>query len=190
MELMSKFQEVKEEILKTLKKSPLDFEPVHAKLVHKWVLVLKPDASEALQIAALSHDIDRAITGITERDLDDFSKIDDFKKEHSLRSAKFISEILTRYNYNQEVIDKVSDLVSKHEFGGDEESDILKDADSIAYFEYNIPSYLKRNGRDRAKEKIKFMYKRSPDKVKEIVEKLEFSDEVSSLVQEAILEVK
>lgn len=155
---MNKFNKIKEEVLNILSKSPLDFDPIHAELVLKWVLKLKPDADEALKISAFSHDIDRAITGITEKDLQDYSKIDHFKKEHSMRSASIICEILEKHKYPNDIINKVRHLVENHEFGGDLESDILKDADSIAYFDYNIPSYLKRNGKERIKSKIKFMY--------------------------------
>ena len=40
---------------------------------------------EALKISALSHDIERAITGMSERDLKDYSKINEYKREHALR---------------------------------------------------------------------------------------------------------
>ena len=184
---MTKFDLIEKEVESILPKSPLDFELTHARLVLKWVCKLKPDADEALKIAALSHDIDRAITGITERDLKDFSKINEFKIEHSIRSAKIIEEILTKHEYSKEIIKKVKHLVENHEFGGDAETDILTDADSLAYFDYNIPSYLKRNGSDRTKEKIKFMYTRLSDNAKKLVKDISYSDpEISSLVNEVI----
>jgi hypothetical protein len=184
------FEKLKNEILEILKKSPIENDPVHAQLVHKWVLKLKPDADEALEISALAHDIDRAITGITEKDLTDYSKIDDFKKEHAKRSAQFISEILRNHNYSEDVIIKVVKLVENHEVGGDPETNILRNADSISYFEGNIPIYLKRNGRDRTKGKIKFMYKRIPEDIKTLVDGLSFKDkEVEALIQEAISEI-
>lgn len=125
---MGKFDLIKEEIMNILPNSPLDFEVIHSELVFKWVQKLKPDADEALQIAALSHDIDRAVTGITEKDLNDFSKIKEFKREHSVRSANIIENILKKNNYPEKIITKVKHLVEKHEFGGDYESNILKDA--------------------------------------------------------------
>ncbi len=184
---MSKFVLIKQEVLNILKNSPLAFDPIHAELVLKWVLELKPMASESLRIAAISHDIDRAVTGITEKDLKDYSNIDEFKKEHALRSSNIIGEILTKYHYSESLISNVQWLVENHEFGGDEESDILKDADSLAYFEYNIPFYLKRNGEERTKAKIQFMYKRLSDKAKELVNKMKFSDEnIQTLVKESL----
>lgn len=187
---MTKFDLIKKEIESILPNSPLDFELKHSELVLKWVLNLKPDADEALKIAALSHDIERAITKITEKDLKDYSKIDEFKKEHSIRSAKFICNILKKHKYSQNIIDKVKHLVENHEFGGDEESNILMDADSLAYFDYNIPSTLKRSGRERTKEKIKFMYKRLAAKAKKLVNLIKFKDqEIAELVKESISEL-
>jgi hypothetical protein len=184
---MEKFDLVKKEIENILPNSPLDFELVHAKLVLKWVCRLKPDADEALQIAAFSHDIDRAITGITEKDLKDFSQLDEFKKEHSIRSAKFICDILVKYEYSLSIIEKVKHLVENHEFGGDPETNILTDADSLAYFDYNIPSYLKRNGEERTKEKIKFMYNRLSESAKDLVKDIEYDDkEIANLVNMTI----
>lgn len=187
MKYMVSFDVIKAEIESILPKSPLDFELVHAQLVFKYVLELKPDADEALKIAALAHDIDRAITGITEKDLSDYSKINEFKKDHALRSAIFITDILRKYECPEEIIAKVKGLVEKHEVGGDDESDILMYADSLAYFDYNIPSYLKRNGEERTREKIKFMYKRLSPEARELVAQMSFSDsEIKELVKKSL----
>lgn len=187
---MDKFDLVRKEIESILPNSPLDFELKHAELVLKLVLKLNPNADESLKIAALSHDIDRAITKITEKDLKDYSKIEMFKKEHAIRSAKLICDILTKYNYPKKFIGKVNHLVENHEVGGDEDSNILMDADSLAYFDYNIPSYLKRNGGERTKEKIKFMYKRLSPKAKKLVGQIKFKDkEIAELIKESILGV-
>lgn len=186
-----RFEKIKKEILQTLKKSPFEMENIHAKTVHKWVLKLKQNADELLQLAALAHDIDRAITGIMEKHLKDYSKIDEFKKEHAMRSAQFLSEIMKRHNYSENEINKVRSLVENHEVGGDKEMNILRDADSIAYFEHNIPVYLKHTSRDRTKGKIQFMYKRIPKKIQKIVKDLIYEDkEIEELFLEAISEVK
>lgn len=180
---MNNLNNLKKEILKTLEKSSIDFEVRHAQLVYKWVLALKPDADEALQIAAVSHDIDRAFTGITEKDLKDFSKIDEFKKEHAQRSAKFISDILRGHKYAKTTIEKVAHLVANHEVGGDEEINILRDADSLAYFEYNIPSYIKHNGVERTKAKSNFMFARMSPMAKKKLKDIRYTNlEIKRLV--------
>lgn len=181
-----RFEKVKEEIKNIIKESPIEEDPVHSELVLKWVLKLKPDADEALKIAALAHDIDRAITKITESDLKDYkANYHQYKKEHAERSAQFIAEILRKNGYLEDFINKVVFLVERHEIGGDEESDILRDADSIAYFEYNAPRYLKRNGREQTKGKIGFMYSRMSEIAKELVNKMNFEDkEIEELFKE------
>lgn len=184
---MTKFNLIKKEIENILPNSPFEAELIHSKLVLKWVCKLNPNADEALKIAALSHDIDRAITGITEKDLKNYSKINEFKKEHSIRSAKFIGDILKKYNYSSKMINKIKHLVENHESGGDKETTFLTEADSLAYFEYNIPSYLKRNGQERTKEKIKFMYNRLSKKAKDLVKKIRYADkEILDLVNTVI----
>jgi len=184
---MTKFEQIQKEIESILPNSPVKEEVTHSHLVLKWVLKLKPNADEALKIAAISHDIDRAITKITEKDLQDYSKINEFKKEHSLRSAKFIGEIMEKHNYSSEVIKKVQHLVGSHEFGGDEEQNILMNADSLAYFENNVPFYLERNGLEQTKKKIRFMYDRLSDKAKNLVLKIKFKDQkIEELVRKSL----
>jgi len=188
---MNRFEAIRKEIEKIMPNSPLEFEPMHSKLTLKWLLKLKPDADESLRIAALAHDIDRAVTGITETyDLKDYSKIDEFKAEHAKRSAKIVCDLMKKHDYDKETIEKVNSLVLNHEVGGDEETNTLMDADSIAYFDYNISDYFKRNGKEKTKKKIKFMYRRISEKAKQEVKKIKFKKEVKELFQEAISELK
>ena len=184
---MFDFNIIKQEIESILPKSPIESDLTHGRLVLKWVLVLKPDADDAFKIAALSHDIDRAITGITEKDLTDYSKIDEFKKAHAIRSANFIADILRKHEYPEEVISKVSHLVENHECGGDDQTDIIMSADSLAYFEYNIPGYLGRYGEEQTKKKIQFMYKRLSPEAQKLVAQIEFpNSEIARLVKESL----
>ena len=58
---MKKNECVKKKIEKIIKNSLVPEDPMHSKNTLEWLLKLKPDADEALQIAALAHDIERAI---------------------------------------------------------------------------------------------------------------------------------
>ncbi len=186
-----KFKKAKAEIEATIKKSPIVSDFTHANKTLQWLLVLKPDADEALQLAALAHDIERGVTGITDSNLKDMNSYDKRRGEHSERSADFSAEILKKHGFDEEFINRVVDFIKKHEIGGDEESNVLKDADSIAYFDYNIPGYLKRNGLEKARFKIKYMFERvSSPKAKEIIVNLNSKDPKTKRLVEEMLGTK
>ncbi|MCK4554158.1 DUF4202 family protein [Candidatus Parcubacteria bacterium] len=113
-----------------------------------WVKQLKHDADEALLISAMAHDIERAFR---KRDViqimqkGGFGFIDkNFLRLHEERGAEIIGNFLKEQNASHKIIDKVKMLVSRHEEGGNDEQNLLKDADSISFFENNIESFLTR----------------------------------------------
>ena len=66
---------------------------IHSKNTLQWLLRLKPDADEGLQIAALGHDIERAIE---ERKVkrQDFEDYDAFKQAHARDSASILRKLM------------------------------------------------------------------------------------------------
>lgn len=185
--MKEKIIKVKDEIIGIIKESPISSDVEHAKRTLKWLLVLKPDADETLQVAAFSHDIDRGITKITNKDLKDMNDYEKDRQEHSKRSAKFMAELLEKTGFDSDFVQKVKILVEKHEVGGDEESDALRDADSIAYFDYNIPVYFQRNGGEKTRYKINYMFGRASEKAKKIIKMLKFDDPlVQNLINEEL----
>lgn len=183
---------VKKEIKRILENSdcanPADREkdPTHSKLVLKWVMKLKPSADEALQIAALGHDIDRAIEKrrVKKENFKDYEK---YKKEHAKESAKIICEILEKHGLEKDFINKVKFLIKNHEVGGSKEVEMLKEADSLTFFSFDIYYYLKDRGSKKTKEKVRFMYKRLSEKARGLVNQVKFKNEkVESLFREAI----
>ena len=130
-----------------------------------------------MQIAALAHDIERGI--YTDKDKIIKEKFDDYdkrKREHSRRSAKIICDLLRKHRFNKDFIKKVEYLVLLYEFGGDEEVDVLRDADSISFFEDNLEYYFDTHGGKTAGLKIEFMYNRMSKKAKDIVEKFKYEN--------------
>ena len=186
-----RFTDTKRDIEDIIKKSPLGWDLMHSSKVLHWLLELKPDADEILRIAALAHDIERGITGITEiTHLKDYGDIKQFKKAHAKRSADISEELLRKHGYGEKEIERARKLIEGHEEGGDEETNILRDADSIAFFDYNLEPTLKRNkqinpdGIERTKSKIKFMFGRVSPKAQQIIKGLKFENsEVQDLVK-------
>lgn len=94
-----------------------------------WVKKLDSKASDALIIAAITHDIERVFKENRNPPSPEAkgAKWDDsvYDKWHSERSAKFVTEFLKKEGASGELIKKVAQLVSHHEHGGWKEADIL-----------------------------------------------------------------
>lgn len=148
-----------QELSSIASKSVLPFELSHAHKTLEWLLKLKPEADDVLKIAAFGHDVERGITGITETYSLKGQNLDKFKKEHALRSAEIIRDLMIKHGYSEEQAERCSKLVELHEVGGTPESDILKEADSLAFFNH-VDTYFKLNGPAKAKVKFGFMVKR------------------------------
>jgi hypothetical protein len=151
-------------------------------------MYLAPAADEALQLAALAHDIDRAIEGKkTQRaDYDDY---DVFKAAHAHNGAGILRAVLTACGVERGIVVEACRLVATHEIGGDQSSDLLKDADSISFFEVNLPFYFQREGWDKAKQRSSWGYQRLSARAKEIVKNIVYGeDELVRLLREVIHE--
>lgn len=177
-----KFAKLRKSIQDIVKNSPLKWDAVHSKKALYWLLQLKPEANETLQIAALAHDIERGKTGITEiTHLKDYGDLKAFKKAHALRSADIAEELLIKFGYSSGDVQKVKKLIEHHEEGGDEETNILTDADSLAFFDYNLEPTYERNKKEhsdaleRTANKVRFMYERMSPKAKDIVRHFKYS---------------
>lgn len=183
---MNNIARVKEKIEVILEKSPVPEDLTHAKNTLEWLLRLKPDADEALKIAALGHDIERAIHPRKVRRTD-YKSYDEFKKAHALNSAKILAEIMKECNLGQEFIHDVFFLVRHHETGGSARADVLRDADAISFFHVNVPHYFARNGAEETKRRCLWGCKKLPDNLKEVVAQFHYEDEeLDSLVRECV----
>lgn len=172
--MMDSIECAKRKIRAVISKSSVPEDPIHAENVLQWLLKLKPDADETSQIAALAHDIDRA----DERrkiQRSDFSDYNQFKAAHANNSAKILKEILHNCQVEQSVVDEACRLVERHEIGGDPFSDLLKDADSISFFEVNMPLYFQREGYEETLKRCIWGYKRLSPKMKEICQNITYS---------------
>jgi len=185
---MDKIDLVKRQIEMVLKGSSVPEDPTHSKNTLEWLLKLKPDANESLKIAALGHDIERAIEKRKVR-RQDYKDYDAFKDAHALNSANVLAEIMQACNIDKKMIDEVFFLVRHHETGGADRVDILKDADSISYFDVNLPHYFMRNSLQETRRRCLWGYKRLSDKGKKIIAELNYQNkEIDSFLEDCIHE--
>lgn len=140
-----------------------------------WVKQLKPDSDDAILIAAYSHDIARAFRAENENDTYKTRELNDpeILEKHQHTGAKIMTEFLQKEGFDSTKILRIANMIARHEVGGDVESDLIKDADSISYLEINAPKHVVKFvpilGRDKVRRKIDWMYDRiSSEKAKEI----------------------
>ncbi len=166
----NRFNKIKLEIAQTVFKSDIPTDPSHSIDTLQWVKKINPKADECLQIAALAHDIDRAISPRIIQKINE--TYDNYKKKHAIRSSKIIADLMNKHGYFKKDIEKTCHMVKNHEVGGDDETNILMDADSISYFSCDLEWYFQYKGLEKTKDKIKFMYQRATPRAKEIISNL------------------
>jgi len=109
----------------------------HLVRARDWALALEPDASEAVRLAALTHDIERHFPGGPPVDPTLAPDDENYLREHSERSARIVSEWLRERGADAALVDEVGELVRLHEVGGSGDADLVQAADSISFFEVN-----------------------------------------------------
>ncbi len=178
----------KQKIRAVIAGSQVPEDPRHADNTLEWLLHLEPDAGDALQLAALAHDIDRAIEEVKVR-REDFDDYDSFKATHARHGAELLRPILTACGVARDITDEACRLVQVHEVGGEPQANLLKDADSISYFDVNLPLYFQREGWDETKRRSHWGYRRLTPRAKDIVKHIDHEDEeLARLLREVIHE--
>lgn len=135
----------------------------HLVRTRDWAVELDPDASEALRLAALLHDVDRQAGDVPLADQvaawDDPAAV----AGHAARSARIAGEWLRAERAPEPLIEDVGALIRLHEVGGTSPADILQAADSLSFLEVNPAARWVRDGLARADEaarKLRAMHDR------------------------------
>ncbi|MEO8972432.1 MAG: DUF4202 family protein [Ktedonobacteraceae bacterium] len=116
----------------------------HLIRAEEWLLILKPDASEEMLLATLTHDMERAFPGPDSPAIDPKRGVGDpvYNMAHSERSARIVSAYLQEQGASQESIAQVARFIRVHEYGGDDDENLVQAADSLSFLEVNVDSFL------------------------------------------------
>lgn len=166
---------IKKKIEEVIANSAVPEDPIHSENTLKWLLKLDPKADEALRIAALGHDIERAVEGRKVK-RKDYRSYDEFKNAHALNSAAILKEIISECSSDGKFIEDVCLLVRHHETGGDSRANLLRDVDSISFFDVNLPFYFSRNGVEETRERYLWGYRKLSDDLKGVVAGFSYKD--------------
>lgn len=164
------YKKVEQFIIDTFTQAKIETDIVHAQRTAYWIKILKSDADDALLIAGLAHDIERAFYGDWKKGADD----PEFLQKHQDLSATEIEKFLIKEGADEKLIMRVKRLVAHHEKGGNEDENILCDADCLAFLEEKALrlaiKYKQENKIEEIRKRIEMVFNRiSSEKAKQIV---------------------
>lgn len=174
-------KQLENEIERIISESPVKTDLNHAKTTVKIVKQLKPDADDTLLIAALAHDIERCYLVDKENIAEKFDDYKTYKRLHAEKGSQIIAGLMKKYNFDNNFTNKVIKLVKNHESGGDDESNILMDADTISFFIENLDNYITDFGIEKTKKKIDFMFNRIVSPQARLIAKPMYDNAVNKL---------
>ncbi|MCX7622628.1 MAG: DUF4202 family protein [Thermomicrobium sp.] len=110
-----------------------------------WLFVLEPQASVALRLAALTHDMERHFPAPDAPTMDARFGIPnrDYERRHQERSARIVAAWLAEQGAEPSLVEAVRALVAAHEWGGWPEADLLQAADSLSFLEVNVDRFVR-----------------------------------------------
>ncbi|HVU70386.1 MAG TPA: DUF4202 family protein [Ktedonobacteraceae bacterium] len=140
----------------------------HLVETENWLLRLQPEAAEALRLAALTHDMERAFPGPDSPKARAGIGVDhDYNRAHSERSARMVGAYLREQEADEALVEEVEKFIRAHEYGGWPEANLLQAADSLSFLEVNIPFFLHSipkdddgSRREDVRAKFDWMYER------------------------------
>jgi hypothetical protein len=107
----------------------------------EWLDRLAPNAREAVRLAALTHDMERAFPG---PDSPVLTSLDDpvYERLHSERSARIVRDWMCGHGADEALVRDVEELILAHEIGGSHDADLVQAADRLSFLETNIDLFL------------------------------------------------
>jgi hypothetical protein len=139
------------------------FNRTHLLRTLDWLDTLDPGAGEAVRLAALTHDMERAFDGPDAIPVVMNSR--QYEEAHSNRSARIVGAWLRDQGADPSLVDDVEALIRVHEWGGSPDANLVQAADSVSFLETNVDLMIDfaKSGRhpaDVISEKINQMFHR------------------------------
>ncbi len=116
----------------------------HLVRAEEWLQRLDADASEEMLLAMLTHDMERAFPGpdSPQQDLSRGPGDPIYNIAHSERSARIVSDYLREQGASQASIEQIARLIRRHEYGGEDDENLVQAADSLSFLEVNVDMFL------------------------------------------------
>lgn len=127
----------------------------------RWLLYIENDASLALQLAALYHDVERLWSEADARTEQNARNYVEFKRQHAKAGAERVAALLDGVGIAPHVIERVRELIARHEEPNeDPELAALNDADALSFFSLNGWGFYRYFGPEHTRTKVNFTLRR------------------------------
>ncbi|MCY4109833.1 MAG: DUF4202 domain-containing protein [Chloroflexi bacterium] len=160
-------------------------ELAHSELMTRWVERLRPDAGDELLIAARAHHIRRWEIPRSSYPAGRKAYLQWRTALHRFH-AEATGEILTKVGYEQDFIERVQRIVSKHNLRRDAEVQTLEDALCLVFLETQSSDLRNEHGDEKVLEILVKTLKKMSDRAKELALELEMPKEDRGLLERAV----
>jgi hypothetical protein len=136
----------------------------HALDTWRWTLRLDLNASRAVQLAALFHDVERLASEADVRVEHHASDYGAFKAAHAQAGARVVTDLMTGIGAPPEEAQQIAALVAAHEGGASPASQtdaaLLATADALSFFSLNASGFLRYYGPAHTARKVAYTLSR------------------------------
>ncbi|TXG35292.1 DUF4202 domain-containing protein [Seonamhaeicola maritimus] len=175
------------EDINTYQVSGMDYpkELLYSQRMTRKLLQFEPNASKALQIAARAQHISRWKIARDEYPMD---RVGYLKWRETLKRmhAELTADILKQVGYDDQYVERVSQLISKKLIKKNEESQTLEDTVCLVFLDYYFEEFAAKHADDKVIDILQKTWKKMSNKGHEAALKLNYSDKNLSLVKQAI----
>jgi len=164
---------------------PRPREWVYAERLTEWVLRLKPDASEALRLAARCQHLCRWMIPRSRYPMDRTGYLQwrtELKKFHAEKSGQILREV----GYGEAMVSQVQALNLKKDFPRDPDSRILEDALCLVFLQFQCADLAAKTDADKMINALRKSWQKMTDPARKEALKLPFAAREKALLERAL----
>ncbi|MCE7066084.1 DUF4202 domain-containing protein [Dyadobacter sp. CY326] len=157
----------------------------YALKLYDWVKKLEPDASESLLLASRAQHIGRweiARNTYPDGRVGYLKWRSDLSRFHASKAA----EILGSVGYDQQIIDRVKQIILKQRIKADDEVQTMENALCLVFLQYQYDDLIAKTSEDKMIDILRKTWAKMSDPGREMALTLTFSDEGKRLINIAL----
>jgi hypothetical protein len=160
-------------------------ELLYSRRMSKKLLEFKPDASEALQLAARAQHICRWKIARNEYSLDKAGYIK-WRETLKMMHAEITGDILMEVGYDSEFIKRVSFLIQKKSMKKDEGAQVLEDVVCLVFLDYYFEYFSAKHPDEKVIDILRKTWKKMSEKGRSEALDLQLSPKSAGLIRKAV----